>query len=105
MFCYFDEVLRALGPDDPARIVTLMASAQIGKTILGNVFALGSAVMGRGAVLIVHPTIENAARWSRMKLSPMMRSTPAVDALFPQRTRDAGDAILFKERADGLGSL
>ncbi len=82
-----------------------MASAQIGKTILGNVFSLGSAVMGRGAVLIVHPTIEAASRWSRMKLSPMMRSIPSVAALFPQRPRDAADAILFKERADGMSSL
>src|SRR5271166_5898841 len=62
-FGYFDEILRALSPDDPARIITLMASAQIGKTILGNVFALGSVVMGRGTTMIVHPGLENAARW------------------------------------------
>ena len=47
-FGYFDEILKALGPDDPARIITLMASSQIGKTILGTVFTLGSVVMGRG---------------------------------------------------------
>jgi len=104
-FGYFDEILKALGPDDPARIITLMASSQIGKTILGTVFTLGSVVMGRGTAMIVHPSIENAARWSRMKLSPMMRSIPAVNALFPQRPRDAADSILFKERVDGLGNL
>jgi len=104
-FGYFDAVLEALGPDDSCRIVTLMASAQIGKTILGNVFALGSVVMGRGTTMIVHPTIESASRWSRMKLSPMMRAIPSVNALFPQRPRDAADAILYKERIDGLGSL
>ena len=68
-------------------------------------FALGSAVMGRGTVLIVHPTIDNAGRWSRMKLSPMMRSTPIVSAVFPPRTRDTADAVLFKERVDGMSSL
>jgi phage terminase large subunit GpA-like protein len=104
-FGYFDEILRALGPDDPCRIVSLKASAQLGKTVLGNIFVLGSVSMGRGTTLIVHPTIENAARWSRMKLSPMMRSVPAVSALFPQRPRDAADAILYKERADGLANL
>ena len=97
--------LKALGPEDPCRIVTLMASAQIGKTILGGIFSLGSVVMGRGTSMIVHPSIENAARWSRMKLTPMMRVIPAVNALFPQRPRDAADAILYKERSDGLGSL
>ena len=104
-FCYFDEVLRALGPDDPCRIVTLMASAQCGKTILGNVFALGSVTMGRGTALIVHPTIENAGRWSKMKLAPMMRSIPVVADLFPRRQRDAADSVLFKERSDGLGNI
>jgi phage terminase large subunit GpA-like protein len=86
-FVYFDEILRALGPDDPARIVTVAASAQIGKTVLGNIFVLGSATMGRGTVMIVHPTIENAARWSRMKLAPMMRAIPSVAAVFPARAR------------------
>jgi phage terminase large subunit GpA-like protein len=104
-FRYFDAILRALGPDDPCRIVTLQASAQIGKTILGNVFCLGSVVMGRGTVLIVHPGLEGASRWSRMKLSPMMRSTPIVRAAFPQRTRDASDAVLHKQRADGMADL
>ena len=104
-FGYFDEILAALGPSDPARIITLIASAQIGKTILGTVFALGSVTMGRGTVMIVHPTLENAARWSRMKLTPMMRSIEAVNELFPQRPRDAADAVLYKERVDGLGNL
>jgi phage terminase large subunit GpA-like protein len=104
-FCYFDEILRALSPEDQCRIVTLVASAQIGKTVLGNIFALGSVTMGRGTTLIVHPTIENAARWSRMKLTPMMRRTPSVSAFFPQRPRDAADSVLFKERADGLANL
>jgi phage terminase large subunit GpA-like protein len=104
-FPYFDEILRALGPDDSARTITLVSSAQCGKTLTGAIFALGAAVMGRGAVFVVHPTLEGASRYSRMKLSPLMRSTPVVDALFPQRTRDSADAILFKERVDGLGSL
>jgi len=102
---YFDEVLRALGPSDPARIITLQASAQIGKTILGGVFALGSVVMGRGTTMVVHPTLETASRYSRMKLSPLMRSIPVVSSLFPNRPRDAADAILFKERIDGLGNI
>ena len=104
-FAYFDAILEALGPNDPCRIVTLCASAQLGKTVLGNVFALGSVTMGRGTTLIVHPSLENASRWSRMKLTPMMRSIAPVAALFPQRPRDAADAVLFKERIDGLGNL
>jgi len=104
-FPYFDEILRALSPSDPARYVTLVASAQIGKTVLGNIFALGSVTMGRGTTLVCHPTIDNALRWSKLKLQPMMRSTPAVQEHFPQRSRDTSDSLLFKGRADGLASL
>jgi phage terminase large subunit GpA-like protein len=104
-FGYFDEILRALGPGDPARIITLQASAQIGKTILGNVFALGSVVMGRATSLVVHPGLEGASRWSKMKLTPAMRGIPVVSALFPNRPRDASDSVLYKQRIDGLGDL
>jgi len=105
LFCYFDEVLRALSPEDPCRYVSLMASAQCGKTTLANVFTLASLTLGHGTVLYVHPTLENSARWSRMKLGPLMRSTPVVRDQFPERARDGADAVLFKERRDGLARL
>ncbi len=105
LFPYFDEILRALSPDDPCRFVTLMGSAQIGKTTLANIFTLGSLTMGRGTFLYAHPTDDNARRWSKMKLTPLMRSTAVVNQQFPQRTRDGADAVLFKERRDGLACL
>jgi phage terminase large subunit GpA-like protein len=104
-FPYFDEVLRALSPADPCRYVTLVASAQCGKTVLGTVFALGSMVMGRGTTLVCHPVEDNAIRWSKMKLAPLMRGIPAVQELFPQRSRDASSGLRYKARADGLADL
>jgi phage terminase large subunit GpA-like protein len=104
-FPYFDGILQALSPDDPCRYVTFVGSAQIGKTVLANIFALGSVVMGRGTTLVCHPTTDNALRWSKLKLQPMMRSIPAVQKHFPQRPRDTSDALLYKERADGLSTL
>ncbi len=105
LFPYFDEILRALSPADPCRYVTMMGSAQVGKTTLANVFALGSMTMGRGTFLYAHPTEDNARRWSRMKLQPLMRSTAAVREQFPQRARDTSDAVFYKERKDGLARL
>ena len=67
-FPYFAEILRALSPSDPCRYVTVISSAQIGKTTIGNIFTLGSLTMGRGTVMYCHPTDDNARRWSRMKL-------------------------------------
>jgi phage terminase large subunit GpA-like protein len=105
LFPFFDQILMALSPVDPCRYVTLASSAQIGKTALATVFALGATTMGQGAFLFAHPTEDNARRWSRMKLAPMMRSTAIVREMFPQRSRDSSDSVLFKERRDGLACL
>jgi phage terminase large subunit GpA-like protein len=105
MFPYFDEILRALSPDDPCRFVTLMGSAQVGKTNIASIFTCGSLVMGRGNFLYAHPTEDNARRWSKMKLAPMMRSTAVVREQFPYRTRDIADSVSYKERKDGLATL
>jgi phage terminase large subunit GpA-like protein len=83
LFPFFDEILRALGPRDPCRYVTMMSSAQVGKTTLAEIFCLGSITLGRGSFLFVHPTQENAVRFAKMKLLPMMRSMPVVNAAFP----------------------
>ena len=73
LFPYFDEILRALSPADPCRYVMLVSSAQLGKTEVAKIFALGSLIMSRGTVLVCHPSLENASRWSRLKLQPSMR--------------------------------
>jgi len=105
LFPFFSEPLKALGPDDPCRIVTMKKSAQIGGTVLANIFTLGSQGMDPCDLMYIHPTDDNATRWSKMKLKPMLRSTAALARVFPERSRDGGDSILFKERADGRGSI
>ena len=55
--------------------------------------------------MFVHPTEDNALRWARMKLAPMMKSTAVVRDLFPQRANGQLASILYKERKDGLSRL
>jgi phage terminase large subunit GpA-like protein len=105
LFPYFDEVLRALSPDDPCRTVTISKSAQIGGTVVANIFTGGSVDMDPGDLLYVHPTENNAQRWSKMKLTPMLRGTPALLKLFPMKNRDGLDSVLYKERVDGRGAI
>lgn len=105
LFIYFDAILRAFAPIDPCRIVTIMKSAQIGGTVLANIFTLGTLAMDPGDFLYTHPTIENAKRWSRMKLAPMLRGVLALAKLFPQKSRDGADSVLYKERVDGQGAI
>lgn len=104
-FPYFDEILRALSPDDPCRVVTLSCSAQIGKTAIINIFLGGTMAMDPCDFLVVHPTEENARRWSKLKLRLLLRGTPVLDALFPEKSRDGGDSVFMKEHRDGLGSI
>ncbi|SEQ48920.1 Phage terminase, large subunit GpA [Faunimonas pinastri] len=104
-FAYFTEILKALSPEDPCRIVTLAKSAQLGGTVLANIFTCGSMEMDPGDLMYVHPTENNAERWSKMKLRPMLRNTSALKAIFPEKSRDGGDSTLYKERADGLGAI
>lgn len=105
LFAYFDEILRALSPSDPCRIVTIMKSAQLGGTVLANIFTGGSMDMDPGDFLYVHPTENNAQRWSKMKLVPMLKGTTALARLFPQKSRDGHDSVLYKERIDGRGAI
>lgn len=105
LFFYFDEILRALSPADPCRIVTFSKSAQLGGTVLANIFCGGSMDMDPSDFLYVHPTDSNAQRWSKMKLAPMLKGTTALARLFPMRARDGLDSVLYKERIDGRGAI
>lgn len=105
LFGYFDEILKALSPDDPCRVVSLKKSAQLGGTVLANIFCGGAMEMDPGDFLYVHPTDDNAARWSKLKLTPFLKSTEALRRIFPQKSRDGSDSIHLKERRDGRGAI
>lgn len=101
----FAEIFRALGPSDPCRIVTLCCGAQIGKTVIATVFCLGSQDLDPSDFLYVHPTEDNARRWSKLKLAPMIRGSRRLREIFPEKSRDGSDSVLFKERDDQRGSI
>jgi phage terminase large subunit GpA-like protein len=105
LFPYLREIFAALSPDDPCRVVTVVGSAQIGKTVVGNVFACASLDMDPCDVLVTHPTHDNAVRWSKTKLGPFIAATPTLRRVFVQRSRDALDSLLYKERKDGRGAI
>jgi phage terminase large subunit GpA-like protein len=105
LFPEFGAILDALAPEDPCRIVTFAKSAQIGGTVVANIFTLGSLDMDPGDFLYTHPTEENGRRWSKMKLAPMLKATMALARLFVSKSRDGGDSIMYKERVDGRGAI
>jgi len=105
LFPFFSEIYRALSTEDPCRQVSLAKSAQVGGTVVANVFCLGSLDLDPCDFLYTHPTEDNARRWSKMKLAAMLRGSTRLREVFPEKSRDSTDSVLYKERIDGRGSI
>lgn len=84
--------------NDPlVHTVVIMASAQTGKTeainnILGYFIAQDPA-----PILLLQPTLEMGHAWSKDRLAPMLRDTPALHGkVRDARARDSGNTLLHK---------
>lgn len=106
LFPFFKKILSHLEPDHPAREVVLKKSAQLGGTIVAQVFVGGSLDLDPSPVLYIHPTIDNGGRWSKTKWKPFVQGSEALRKIFPsEKSRDTSNSTLYKERADGRGHL
>lgn len=89
--------------NDPAvREVVLMKSAQIGYTeILGNI--VGYFIdQDPAPMLLVQPTLEMGEAWSKDRLAPMLRDTPALrDKVADPKARNTGNTMLHKSFMGG----
>lgn len=88
--------------DPNVREVWLMKSAQVGATeIINNI--LGYHIHQDPApILLVQPTLEMAEAWSKDRLAPMLRDTPALrDKVADPKARDSGNTLLHKRFAGG----
>jgi phage terminase large subunit GpA-like protein len=77
--------------------VTVMSSAQVGKTeILNNI--IGYFIEHDPApMLIVQPTLEMAQAWSKDRFAPMIRDMPELRARVSDvKSKDGGNTILHK---------
>lgn len=84
--------------NDPAvETVVIMSSSQIGKTeVLNN--CVGYFVdYDPSPILLLQPTLDMAQTWSKDRLAPMLRDTPALRfKVKPARSRDSGNTLLHK---------
>jgi phage terminase large subunit GpA-like protein len=84
--------------NDPAvREIVVMKSAQVGWTeILGNVCGF-FIDRDPSPILLIQPTLEMAEAWSKDRLAPMVRDTPALQGKIKDaRARDSGNTLLHK---------
>jgi phage terminase large subunit GpA-like protein len=101
-----ERVLECLGPEHPARVITVVGNVQSGKTTLAQIFIGASMDIDPCDMGYVHPTHDNAMRWSRRKWKVMRKQSAALQRIFGEaRSRDATDTALYQETRDGRGSL
>lgn len=82
--------------------IVVMSSAQVGKTeILLNAIAYHMAV-DKAPMLCLQPTLEMAQTFSKDRIAPMLRDTPALHGIVaPARARDSGNTTRQKSFAGG----
>lgn len=88
---------------DPAvKEVWVQKSAQIGWTeILNNVVGF-HVDQDPAPMLLVQPTLELAEAWSKDRLAPMIRDTPAITGkIADAKARDSGNTLLHKSFTGG----
>ncbi|CAM5771965.1 hypothetical protein LMIY3S_03685 [Labrys miyagiensis] len=86
----------AMGDPDVSKVV-INKGAQVGYTeLLGNV--IGYFIdLDPSPILVMQPTLEMAQAWSKDRLAPMIRDTPALTAkVSDSKARDSGNTMLHK---------
>lgn len=98
---YFREPMDMVGSPG-VRSVTLMTSAQVGKStcienIIGNFIDVDPC-----PILHVSPTLESMKMFSKERLAPMIRDTPVLRKKVKEaRTRDSGNTLASKKFPGG----
>ena len=100
---YLREIMDALGPRSPARRVVFIKGSQLGGTEAGNNWLGYIMHHCPGPILVLRPTVDEARRFSRQRLDPMIATTPVLQALVKEaRSRDGGNSLLIKEFPGGV---
>lgn len=83
--------------DPTVETVVVMSSAQVGKTEIINNICGFHIDQDPAPLLVVMPTLEMGEAWSKDRLAPMLRDTPALkDKVKDPRARDSGNTLLHK---------
>jgi len=88
--------------DKEIETVVIMSSAQIGKTAI-TLNMIGYYVhQDPSPMLVIQPTLDMAQTFSRDRLAPMVRDTPALNGLIlSSKSRSSGNTILKKQFPGG----
>ncbi len=89
-------VMDAVSEPDVEQVV-VMSSSQVGKSeVLNNVIGF-HIDQDPAPILLVQPTIVTAENYSKKRIAPMLRDTPALaEKVPPGKSRDSGNTLLQK---------
>lgn len=75
---YLREIMNCMHPDHPARRVSVRGSAQVGKSSVGENWIGYVVDQAPGTMLVVLPSIDEATKYNRVKLQPMIDASPKI---------------------------
>lgn len=98
---YQREIMDAIS-DPTVHTVVVMSSAQVGKTEI-EINGLGYFIdQDPAPILFLQPTVEMGEAFSKDRLAPMLRDTPALQGkVRDARSRDSGNTTLHKQFPGG----
>ena len=80
-----------------------MKGSQLGGTEAGNNWLGYVMHHSPGPTLVLRPTVDEARRFSRQRLDPMITTTPVLRELVTDaRSREGGNSLLIKEFVGGI---
>lgn len=100
---YMREPMDCLSVLSPVEEVAVMAGAQLGKSESGNNWVGYVIDEAPGPMLLVQPTVDNAKRYSKQRISPMILETPELLAkVVENKSRESGNTMLEKDFPNGI---
>ncbi|MEI6560383.1 MAG: terminase gpA endonuclease subunit, partial [Rhodospirillaceae bacterium] len=104
-FPFFRRILDVLSPEHPANVVVIRKSAQLGGTVLAQIFVGATLNQAPQPVFYVHPTDGNAKKWKRNKFKKMVDASPALTRIMQPDSARSGNSAMYWSRRDGRGYL
>lgn len=102
---YQKEIMDAI-TDISIKKVVIMSAAQVGKTDAMVLNPIGYYVHYDPApIMVIQPTIDMAEKFSKEKLSPMIRDTPVIAERINDKSRNSGNTILQKVFPGGFVTI
>ncbi len=92
--------------DPKVRHIVFVAASQVGKTeVINNM--IGYIIdQNPGSILFVHPTTIDAREFSKLRIAPMIRDSPALRRkIAAPKSRDSGNTLLQKTYPGGILTL